>query len=478
MFKLTEFTCSFAGGPELDDLTAIPLASTSNNTAPSVYRSFTDAENLRLEAAWNQLSSEEREKAWRTRSIKPGTASGKSSAPSSRRGSGVQGQRPEIDKKGKSPASANVDQTTSEPGKTGGPKTTSAVSQQEEEEAAAEERAAYGESYIADAEHEGQSHIVHVSQDNLFSADVRNWSLYPVFWRGSRIGIQRAIWFYSSTTLSKFYPVDPLLAHYLEQAYHEIKPYDSSYEDELRSAVEFGAEAEAKLKHNMPDVGVDVIFQGAHSARIYARNLPARLSKSFLTSFIRDKGHPGGGTLLYRGYDAVLKHCKPKETQSTSIADKAHARAKSEAEKIAHKASNGKTSAIDHHEPDSDKAQAQEEQKKQEETSKGTFGTLFSFGSRFGTSSKSRADAAEKGDSNTTAEALEDDKGEEDGKDPELAELVLVIHGIGQKVRDIISDSVEIALDWIRISRLNLACSDIRFLQYRPCYQPASQVVQ
>ena len=86
------------------------------------------------------------------------------------------------------------------------------------------------------------------------------------------------------------------MAHHLEEAYDEIKPYEPSYVDELKSAIEFGAEGEAKLKHNMLEVGVDVIFQSPDSAKIYAKNLPARLSKTFLTSLLRDKAHSGGGS--------------------------------------------------------------------------------------------------------------------------------------------------------------------------------------
>lgn len=112
----------------------------------------------------------------------------------------------------------------------------------------------------------------------------------------ARIGVQRATWFYPSSTQNKFYPVDALLAYHLEEAYEEIKPYAASYADELKSAIEIGSEGEAKLKHNMMEVGVDVIYQSADSAKIYARNLPSRLSKTFLTSFLRDKAHSGGGS--------------------------------------------------------------------------------------------------------------------------------------------------------------------------------------
>lgn len=120
--------------------------------------------------------------------------------------------------------------------------------------------------------------------------------LFPLHHQTARIGIQRATWFYPSTSLKKFYPVDPLLTYHLEEAYAEIQPYAPSYADELKSAVEIGSDAEAKLKHVLHEVGVDVIFQGPDSARVYARNLGGRLSKSFLTSFLRDKGHSSGGS--------------------------------------------------------------------------------------------------------------------------------------------------------------------------------------
>lgn len=417
---LTLLFKSHTGGPELDDLTAVPLASSSNATAPSVYRSFTDAENKRLEDAWQHLEPDERERAWRTKNAKtgPGTASGRNSAASSRRGSAVQTPRPDKIKPnataGKSAAPTDLPD--------------SALEDKDEEDDA------YGEGYIADQSHEDQAHIVHVSQDNLFSADVKNWSLYPVFWKGSRIGILRATWFYSATNLSKFYPVDPLLAHHLEEAYTTIKPYDSSYEDELRSALEFGPEAEAKLKHSMSDVGVDVIFQGQASARIYARNLPARLSKSFLTSFLRDKGHSSGGTLVYRGYDAVLAHSQ--SLPSATSTQKSPSKAKSEVDKLASKAADIKEQASLKLQKDlkADSGEPGQSAKESDTPKSSALGSLFAFKNRFTSSSKSGVESTEKGDSNTTAEAMDEDKSTEDGSEPELAELVLVIHGIGQKL--------------------------------------------
>lgn len=402
-------------------MTAVPLASSSTASAPSVYRSFTDDENKRLEIAWGNLQPDERERAWRTKSAKLGGPSAKSSPASSRRSSVVQSSRPD------------KVQPDAKPGKSAAPSTAgdSAIDHNDEEEVEAD---AYGEGYIADQEYEDQAHIVHVSQDNLFSADVKNWSLYPVFWKGSRIGILRATWFYSSTTLSKFYPVDPLLAHSLEEAYTTIKPYDTSYEDELRSALEFGPEAEAKLKHSMSEVGVDVIFQGKSSARIYARNLPARLSKSFLTSFIRDKGHSSGGTLVYRGYDAVLAHSHSTPSSATPT-ERSSSKAKDEVDKLAAKAIDVKQQASLKLQKDLKVDETDTKDGKQAEAPKSSgLGSLLTFKNRFTGTSKSGTYSPEKGDSNTTAEAMDEDKGTEDGSEPELAELVLVIHGIGQKL--------------------------------------------
>lgn len=377
-----------------------------------------------------------------------GNTSGKSSPASSRRGSAAQSSKPDkptkadLIKNNKTAARRDsAASTSSRPDKAvkADRKSDDAAIVDDEED---EEADAYGEGYIADFDHEDQPHIVHVSQDNLFSADVRNWSLYPVFWKGARIGILRATWFYSSTTLSKFYPVDPLLAHHLEEAYATIKPYDPSYEDELRSALEFGPDAEAKLKHSMAEVGVDVIFQGKSSARIYARNLPARLSKSFLTSFIRDKGHSSGGTLVYRGYDSVLSHSHSQPT-STASTEKPGVKAKAEADKVAAKAVEIKQHATMKLHQDkvqaetsaADTAPSHDPTAEQTEPAKASaLGNLFTWKSRFTGSSRSGANSTEKGDSNTTAEAMDDDKSAEDGSEPELAELVLIIHGIGQKL--------------------------------------------
>ena len=137
-----------SGGPELDDLTSIPLAQATKsdtNAPPSEWRSFTDDEDARLESAWNALDEDARDRAWRAKIRGHGESrSGKSSAASSRRGSSV--ERPK-------------DNPRPDP-----------IDEADTQDEVVEEETQRG--YLADMEREGLPHIVHVSQDRLFSADL------------------------------------------------------------------------------------------------------------------------------------------------------------------------------------------------------------------------------------------------------------------------------------------------------------------
>lgn len=78
------------------------------------------------------------------------------------------------------------------------------------------------------------------------------------------------------------------------------------YSEELAAAIGHGAEAEAKLRVELDDIALDVIFQGPESARIYNRGVVSRLSKSLLTTFFRGGTH-SGGQLVLRGWQACEK---------------------------------------------------------------------------------------------------------------------------------------------------------------------------
>lgn len=165
-------TCRWLhGGPALDDLTSIPLMNPggttgSSDNAPSVWRSFTEEENERLEKAWHELDEKERERAWRRKvQSRSGPRSRSSSQSGSRSRRSSMSLRSKEDAKEKAQSAAS--ETASETSKKGD----GAIDSDEDSEDE-RERKERQKSYIADPEQEAQKHIVHVSQDYLFSADL------------------------------------------------------------------------------------------------------------------------------------------------------------------------------------------------------------------------------------------------------------------------------------------------------------------
>ncbi|KAK0547250.1 hypothetical protein OC844_007170 [Tilletia horrida] len=143
---------------------------------------------------------------------------------------------------------------------------------------------------------------VPVGEDHLYEVDLRTQKLYPVFWKqGKGSKVMRATWFTESSSLS---PIAGELAEELEGYYHELQPWLPSYADELRSAVTIGADAEDKLKRPLKNANGYVIMLGPHLARIYTQDLTTRLAKSVLTAWV---GEHSGGQLVIRGFETAKK---------------------------------------------------------------------------------------------------------------------------------------------------------------------------
>ncbi|GAC77249.1 phosphatidic acid-preferring phospholipase A1 [Moesziomyces antarcticus T-34] len=143
---------------------------------------------------------------------------------------------------------------------------------------------------------------VAVAQDRLYDADIADFSMSPVFWRGPKLRITRASWFFES---SKLTPCSTALAAELESHFQTLRPWFSSYTDELKSSVSLGSEAEAKLKCSLKTLKNSyVIFQGPRLARLYNEGFSNRLSKQFFTAW---SGEHSGGQLLIRGYQTLVQ---------------------------------------------------------------------------------------------------------------------------------------------------------------------------
>lgn len=71
----------------------------------------------------------------------------------------------------------------------------------------------------------------------------------PIYWSPLQdvSSVLRATWFYKNTML----PVETELANQLEEGYTYLKPWTDTWQDELNSCVENGADAESKVVHRL-----------------------------------------------------------------------------------------------------------------------------------------------------------------------------------------------------------------------------------
>ncbi|KAI5295440.1 hypothetical protein KEM52_001385 [Ascosphaera acerosa] len=86
---------------------------------------------------------------------------------------------------------------------------------------------------------------VTVGYSRLYTVRFPSLILHPVYWApiGDVAPVIRGTWFYKSTML----PVEPEVANRLERGYCYMRPWTGTWQDELNSCVEHGAEAEEKI---------------------------------------------------------------------------------------------------------------------------------------------------------------------------------------------------------------------------------------
>ncbi|KAL9009555.1 MAG: hypothetical protein Q9173_005425 [Seirophora scorigena] len=94
---------------------------------------------------------------------------------------------------------------------------------------------------------------VTVGISRLHMVEIPDLKMGPIYWDPVHdiSSVVRGTWFYKETML----PVPTDVANQLEEGYEYMKPWGQTYVDELNSCLEIGAEAESKLVHRLwPDV--------------------------------------------------------------------------------------------------------------------------------------------------------------------------------------------------------------------------------
>ena len=97
--------------------------------------------------------------------------------------------------------------------------------------------------------------FVPVGVSRLHLVEMPDLMMKPIYWSpiNDTSKVIRATWFYKDTML----PVPIDVANQLEVGYEDIKPYLDSYQDELQACVENGASAELKVVHKLWPHGPD-----------------------------------------------------------------------------------------------------------------------------------------------------------------------------------------------------------------------------
>ncbi|KAI2823089.1 hypothetical protein CBS133816_9153 [Aspergillus niger] len=92
-------------------------------------------------------------------------------------------------------------------------------------------------------------HKVPVGASRLHLVELPSLKMKPIYWSPLHdiSSVFRATWFYKNTML----PVETELANRLEDGYNYLKPWTETWQDELNSCVENGADAELKIVHKL-----------------------------------------------------------------------------------------------------------------------------------------------------------------------------------------------------------------------------------
>jgi DDHD domain len=96
---------------------------------------------------------------------------------------------------------------------------------------------------------EDEKVLIPVGTSRLHLVEMPDLLMKPIYWNpvNDISAVLRGTWFYTANML----PVEPDLANWLEAGYQDLKPWTDTWQDELNSCVEIGAEAEVKVVYHL-----------------------------------------------------------------------------------------------------------------------------------------------------------------------------------------------------------------------------------
>ena len=275
--------------------------------------------------------------------------------------------------------------------------------------------------------HESDSIKVAVNEDFLFDVDIQNRELGPAYWLGPIYDVRRGTWFYQEG--SSLRPCDENLSGQLEQGYLKVKPWQNPLqelaskpksrptsmnptdapknEDASPITSRFELQTQRLFGTYMNSV---VTYQDATTAWILTNDLLSRMSSTVYQRFAGG-GHLGG-TKIVRGYSEANKSGNESK-KGGDVTPEAGKRQPGSPEGIkSNLTENTSSEKVEDSEEDSSILKLERQMSSLDPATQ-------------------EAEARER-DENEIKEGYKQADGEEQGR--EIEHLVLVTHGIGQKL--------------------------------------------
>ncbi|KAF9433314.1 hypothetical protein BGZ76_009622 [Entomortierella beljakovae] len=231
-----------------------------------------------------------------------------------------------------------------------------------------------------------------VNEDYLFEVDIDKMEIKPVYWLGPTYEVRRAVWFKQMD--GKFIPCEDSLSQQLEIGYQKHQPWipppppvlDATGKEIPEERLEKSSKLFGKYLEQY------VVYTDAHHAWILSDDTTSKIAKTFFTKVSLNATL--GGAHIIRGYDEVEKFLSKKDEDAQKKKEGA----------------------------DPKKKEPSELQKKKEEIQ-----TL---------KNKTKRLTEEEKDTIQENHEIEDYANEEEADERTIDHLVLVVHGIGQKLGD------------------------------------------
>ncbi|KAJ3120065.1 hypothetical protein HK100_012951 [Physocladia obscura] len=320
------------------------------------------------------------------------------------------------------------------------------------------------------------SPLVLVHEDFLFEVDVSKREIYPVYWHGPTFHVQRGTWFITPDNGTKFTPCDDNLSKQLEDGYKKFKPWLQSsppFMNPSQSPTNSAATSLKSIEANNtitvssaissqipppplsaspsekppvvykpeqkwalfgPYMNSHVVYTEKRAGVIISDQLGSKLARAVMSQISRSTDAQTWGTKVFRGWDEVQRTMKKNASSSSSATT-----------------NNGKQRKLSTPGLDSSASLATASA---ESGSRGTGGSGVDL-SAASNSEQQNSVTGESGSGNLSAkvsrESLNgsgDDAKEDDNivQDRQIDHLVLVIHGVGQKMGERL-ENVDFAKD-------------------------------